>query len=76
MGQKKILGLKTFGPKKFWVQKILGQNKFCVWKIFEKICVWKKLKKKILGLEKNFGSKKKFWIWKQNLGSEKILSSK
>ena len=82
-GSEKILGLKTFDPKKLWVQKNLGPNKFNVWKFFRKqLCLKKKIRKNFVFQKKicvwkknrkNLGSGKKFGVWKKIWRLRKFL---
>ena len=72
-----MLGQKNVAPKKFWVQKVMGLQKFGVKKNFgnkknlgsTKFWVQKFLCAKKCGIQKNFGCKKcgiqKFWVQKR-----------
>ena len=87
--EKKSWVRNNFGSKNFWSKEIVGPKnfgpyRFCVWKNFRKKLCLKKNFEKILGAKKlclkkkfenNFGSGKKFWVWKKNLGLKKILGS-
>ena len=67
LGPQKNLVLKTFGPKKLWIQKNFGLKQILGPKIF----CWKKN----FGLKKDFGSEKKIG-YEINFESEKNFQSK